>query len=281
MKLMFGRRKEILFAAAFFMMVFFSIPVQAAEGQEQTVFDYGDLLTDSEESELTRQTLELSGKHEMNFIILTTADAKGKSAQEYADDFYMDQGFYDDGKKGGITMLIDMDNRQVWLSTAGDMRYYVSDDEVEEILDAGYDELEEGYMYSCFERMLECTDRVVDRGLSSEDYLIDENGNITRYHSLKGWEIIAALVFALLAAGIPCGIIVGRYKVHFGGYTYRWRENSEVAYHDKQDRLVNQVVTHRHIPKDPPPGSGGHGGGGSSIHTSSGGGSFGGGGRSF
>ena len=39
MKFMFGRRKEILLAAAFFMMVFFSIPVQAAEGQEQTVFD--------------------------------------------------------------------------------------------------------------------------------------------------------------------------------------------------------------------------------------------------
>ena len=130
--------------------------------------------------------------------------------------------------------------------------------------------------------MLISTDEVVDRGLSSDDYLIDENGNIIRYHSLKLWEIILALAAAILAAVVPCAVVFGKYKVHFGGYVYNWRENSLVTFSDKQDRFLNQIVTHRHIPKNPPPGGGGSaGGGGSSVHTSSGGGSFGGGGRNF
>lgn len=274
--------KHLLAAVLFCVSVLFFVSVRAEGASVQTVFDDGKLLTDSEKEELSRQTEELSEKHDMNFILLTTIDARGKSAEEYADDFYMDHGFYDDGKKGGITMLIDMDNREVWISTAGDMRYYVSDREVEEILDAGYENLKRGEMYSCFANMLISTDEVVDRGLSSDDYLIDENGNIIRYHSLKLWEIILALAAAILAAVVPCAVVLGKYKVHFGGYVYNWRENSLVAFSDKQDRFLNQIVTHRHIPKNPPPGGGGSaGGGGSSVHTSSGGGSFGGGGRNF
>lgn len=34
----------------------------------------------------------------MNFVILTTDDAEGKEGEVYADDFYMDNGFYDDEK---------------------------------------------------------------------------------------------------------------------------------------------------------------------------------------
>lgn len=280
----FGKKSTQCVAVFLFLAVFLCLRIQgvkASDVQERTVYDYGELLTGSQEESLTEKTQGLCEKHHMNFIILTTADAGGKSAQEYADDFYMDQGFYDDGKKGGITMLIDMDNREVWLSTAGDMRYYVSDAEVEEILDAGYDYLTDGQMYQCFVSMLRMTDQIVDRGLSPEDYLIDENGNITRYHSIKLWEAVLALIGALAAAGIPCAVILGKYKVHFGGYAYNWRENSSITYREKQDRLVNQIVTHRHIPRNPPPSSGGHGGGGSSVHTSGGGGSFGGGGRSF
>ena len=254
----------------------------ASDGSVTYVVDQADILSPQEEQAIETRIEEMSQKWKQDFVVVTTNDAEGKDSEEYADDFYMDHGFYDDGKKGGITMLIDMDNREVWISTAGDMRYYVSDREVEEILDAGYDNLKRGEMYSCFANMLISTDEVVDRGLSSDDYLIDENGNIIRYHSLKLWEIILALAAAILAAVVPCAVVLGKYTVHFGGYVYNWRENSLVAFSDKQDRFLNQIVTHRHIPKNPPPGGGGSaGGGGSSVHTSSGGGSFGGGGRNF
>ena len=50
----------------------------------------------------------LAENFNMNFVILTTDDAEGKEAEVYADDFYMDNGFYDDGKDGGAIYIIDM-----------------------------------------------------------------------------------------------------------------------------------------------------------------------------
>lgn len=276
------RQKMLLLFCVFIMTVWCLAPsVSAKENTEQTVFDLGNLLSEEERQSLAEETEKLQEEHKMNFIVLTTFDAQGKSARDYADDFYMDQGFYEDGKKGGIAFLIDMDNRELWISTAGDMRYYVSDAEVEEILDAGYPWVGDGQYYRCFTEMLDCADTVVDRGLSSKDYLIDENGNITRYRSITPFEILFGFAAALLAAGIPCAVILGRYKVRTGKYSYNWKSNSDVRITDKQDYFVNQIVTRRRIPKNPPPSAGGLGGGGSSIHTSSGGGSFGGGGRKF
>ena len=83
------------------------LPAMASESEsetlmetEQFVFDKADLLTDAEEEELNEKANDLAGTFHMNFVILTTDDAEGKEAQAYADDFYMDNGFYDDGKDG-------------------------------------------------------------------------------------------------------------------------------------------------------------------------------------
>lgn len=73
----------------------------AAESGEQFVFDKADLLTTEEEDELNDMANNLAENFNMNFIILTTDDVEGKEAEVYADDFYMDNGFYDDGKDGG------------------------------------------------------------------------------------------------------------------------------------------------------------------------------------
>ena len=70
--------------------------------------------------------------------------------KSYADDFYMDNGYYDNGMDGGILFLIDMDNRQVWISTAHDMRYYLTDERLEDVIDAGYEELTEEKYALCF-----------------------------------------------------------------------------------------------------------------------------------
>lgn len=110
------------------------------ESGEQFVFDKADLLTTEEEDELNDMANNLAENFNMNFIILTTDDVEGKEAEVYADDFYMDNGFCDDGKDGGAIYLIDMDNRRVQVETAGDMKVrYITDDRVDGIIDAGYE----------------------------------------------------------------------------------------------------------------------------------------------
>ena len=90
---------------------------------------------------------------------------------------------------------------------------------------------------------------------------------------------IAAMA-ALAAGGVTAGSFLGRYRLKFGGCRYPPQKNGSVRLRAKEDRLVSQFVTHRHIPKKTSTGSGG-GGGSSTVHTGAGGRSSSGGSRKF
>ena len=84
-------------------------------------------------------------------------------------------------------------------------------------------------------------------------------------------EFLFALIGALIPAAITVGAIKAKYQLKFEDFHYDAYTDSEVQLSVKSDRLVNQFVTHRRIPKNT----------GSSVHRSSSGRSHGGGGRKF
>lgn len=262
--------------------LFLGMFVGAADRQ---IYDEGSLLTSDQVESLTGTASRLRDDYSMNILVVTTDDAGGKSAKDYADDFYMDHGFYDNENKGGITLLIDMDNRELWVSTAGDMRYYLTDLKREAVADAGYDQVSEGNYYGAFADMLGLVGEYLEQGIDGNTYLYnEETGEITRYRSLRPAEAGAAFLAALVVAGLSGAVVLGKYKMKYGVYKYPYKEKTKLRLNVRNDQFRNKIVTTRRIPRNPPPGSGGSGGGGggrSSFHTSSGGGSFGGSGRKF
>ena len=59
------------------------------------------ILTTEEEDGAERYgRMNLAENFNMNFVCLHDGRRRGKEAEVYADDFYMDNGFYDDGKDG-------------------------------------------------------------------------------------------------------------------------------------------------------------------------------------
>lgn len=90
------------------------ISAKAAIYNEETVFDYADLLTDDEEDDL-RKYAEKFKKYDISLIYLTTMDAEGKSSTTYSDDFYDNNNFRSDG----VLLMIDMDNREIYINTVG------------------------------------------------------------------------------------------------------------------------------------------------------------------
>ena len=107
--------------------------VQAAPAE---VYDEADLLSDDEEEQLSLQIQKLSDTYDMNFVVLTIDDAEGKTATEYADDFYVDKGYTVNDRKGGAIYLVEMDNREVRVEADQDMQYYQIDKRAEEAIDA-------------------------------------------------------------------------------------------------------------------------------------------------
>lgn len=256
------------------------VSVSAAASQ---VYDDAGLFLQGEMAELETAADELRDRHHMNFVIVTTDDAGGKSSREYADDFYMDNGYYDNGERGGITLLIDMDNREVYVSTAGDMLYYVTDKKVEEILDEGYGYVADGDYAKAMAGMLERVDDIIEGGIQNGQYIYDEEtGKIIRYRSLTVMDILLAVLAALLLAGGACFGIYRKYSF-VEKYQYSINQNANMKLQNRSDHLVNQFVTKRRIPRNPPSGGNGHSSssGRTTVHRSSGGGSFGGGGRKF
>lgn len=276
--------KKILLWLCLLFLLLMTTGIGASASTGSQVFDDAGLLNPDQAADLAQRADTLRETYKMNFVVVTTNDAQGKSAKEYADDFYMDHGFYEDGEaKGGATFLIDMDNREIYISTAHDMIYYMTKDRIESVLDTAYPYIKAGEYYKCLNSMMDATQNFIDKGVPADQYTLnEETGEITKYLSLRPIDWAIAVGAALLLGGAVCGFTVGKYKLKWGSYTYPYKQKGRLNLTNQSDHFTNQVVTQRHIPKnDDSGGSGGGGGSMSSTHTSSGGGTFGGGGRGF
>lgn len=267
------KRKGILGILMLLAMFLLPLGVQAEESQ---VADQAELLTPEEENALTGRMEALEEEWKQTFVVVTTKDAEGKEAREYADDFYDSHGYGDNG----VLYLIDLDNGELWISTAGNMIRFLTDARIQQVLDAGYEDIRQGSYERGLERMLDRTEEFLEEGIPGNQFSYDpETGEVSRHRSVTGMEALLAAAAGLAAGGIFIGAVCARYKMKTGTYTYPFRQKGSLSLTREEDILVNQVVTHRRIPKNPPPGSGG--GGRSTVHTSSAGRSHGGGGRSL
>ena len=122
-------------------------PLSARAAVSQ-VADLGELLSDEEETALAARMEQLEEEWKQAFVIVTTRDAQGKDAEAYADDYYDTHGY----GENGVLFLIDLDNGQVWISTAGAMIRFLTDARIEEVLDAGYEALQAGQYAGGFGR---------------------------------------------------------------------------------------------------------------------------------
>ena len=250
------------------------------------VYDHADLLTIEEEEELQNYAEVMKDTWKMNFLIITTDDAKGKSSMEYADDFY-DAQFPEESEMDGVAYLIDMDHREIYLSTSGLAIRYLTDERIDTILDAAFEYVADGDYYGTFKAFFHESEKFFYEGIPENQYNYDVNtGEIDYYQEpmkLTFGEFLFAFAAALIPSVLTVGGIKAKYQLKFEDFHYDAYTDSEVQLSVKSDRLVNKFITHRRVPKNDGSSGGSRGGGGSrsSVHTSSSGRSHGGGGRSF
>lgn len=250
------------------LLLFFSvqIPVLALQTkvfamQKGDVYDDAELLTEQEIDALNEKIAALKETTGWNIYAVTTEDAGGKSAAAYADDFF---DSHSPEQEDGVAALIDMDNREIYLSTCGEAIRYLTDERLDYILDDAYEEISAGYYADCLSAMIDGVSQYYDRGIPGNQYNYDEEtGKISVYHSITLWEAVIAIVIAAGTFAVVFGGIVGKYRLKFGNYEYEFRRFSRMNLENNRDVLVNSTVTHRRIPKNT-------GGGGSSHHSSSG-----------
>ena len=259
-----------------------SMTAQAAGSGEMAgnvrVFDQADLFLEEEEKELQQAIDALREKMDMDAAVVTAEENPG-SAQAYADDFYEAHGFGTGSGHDGALLLIDMDNRELCISTEGKMVRYLTDSRIEAVLDDMYGYAAAGDYYQAAGAFVEDLEVCYDNGIAADQYNYDpETGKISRYRSVRWYEALFAL-----AAAAACG---GRMEANFK-LSYRkdsaFRMGSRVT-----DLLIGSYVTQQVIASQDHRSSGRSGGGRSlssggrsTTHRSSSGRSHGGGSRKF
>lgn len=267
-------KKISLSLLLFFSFFLTTFPVLA---DSPTVTDEAGLFTAEEITELTNLAQEINQTIKGE-IFITTQINNTQDPETFSDNFLRDRV---GNNNNGSVLLLDMSQREIYISTSGNMIDYLSDARIDQLLDAVFDGMSTGNYSQAARSYLTMTKEFIDIGIPKGHYRVDrDTGKVTYYKVLTPGELVIALAIALIVSGGFFIVIKSRYQLKSGTYKYPFLEQSSFQLKEKEDHLTNSFVTTRRIPK-PPSNSGGSGGGGGSTAHSSGGGSFGGGGRSF
>ena len=229
----------------------------AAQPDLPGIVDEANLLTYREESALEDLAQEFRQNNKMDVVIVTVDSLGGKSAQNYADDYYDDHGYGVGSDYSGVLLLIDMGDRQWYISTCGDAIEAISDRDIDKLFDAMSDDLSHGDYYEAFTGFIQAL----------EDHLQEQSAG----PGMKG--VLIAVVIGAAVGGIALLVMrssMNTKRKQSGAGDYLKRDSFHLRVH--RDMYLYSRVTKRPRPKD---------NGGSSVHHSSGGRSHGGGGGRF
>lgn len=246
----------------------FSFFCPLVEANESTrLFDEANLFSESEQARLQTAIDSFQTKTKMDAVIVTTANAEGKSPQDYADDFYDQHNFGTGPNKTGFLFLIDMDNRTYYISTAGTLIELLTGSKRERLLDHAETSMKsQNYADAAMSVMDDMT-------RYTENYEYDQKtGSLNKIKTITAIEALIAAIVGIVVALATYSSVYGNYTLKRSSYRYSYRENGTLSLSQRDDKLINTFTTSRHIPKANP---------GNGSHTSSGGSSHGGGGRGF
>lgn len=280
-----------------------TVPQVDAE-PEQRVFDLAGLFSEAERQQLEERIAELRNTIRPYDVAVLTADDGVYDTQDYADRFYEDHGIGTDENRSGVLFFLDMQNRTMWISTAGDLIGIISDSREEEIFYYQDYYLGNGDWAGAMMVALEKTEEFVRDGVQDGMYIYDESteelienqeqytdlhdSEYYRRQAIEGIVGNAGMggVLGALAGFITRGSIKRKYGKKYEAVKYDWQSKSSLNLTANQSTVTNKFVTTRIIPRNNNTHNsggmgGGFGGGGGGIHMSSGGMSHGGGGHKF
>ncbi len=267
--------------------------------------DAASLFTEEEIGYIDENASDFASESGFSVAVVTTDDATGKSAMEYADDYY-DGLIFDSGwSENGMLFLIDMDNREIYVSCAGLCIDEYSDSELNTIIDKGYDCVVNEEYAKCILVMIDearylasggyysdesvITDSFITGDNIYDDYYYDNDysyGN-DYYEAPEPETFKVSHVFVYIVIGLAAGLITvlvikNNYKNTGKGDEFNANDIS-LELTASNDNIISRNVITTKIPRNNNhnrPGGGG-GGGKVSVHRSSGGVRHSGAGRKF
>ena len=245
----------------------------------EKVYDFADLFTDSEEQSLYEEITKYIDKYKMDLAVVTISSNVKSSAEEYADDFYDYNDFGINSSKDGVLFLIDMDTRNIHMTTTGQAIKMYDDKRVDDALYLVYQHMTDQEYYLGTTKFINKISSDMDSGVpsSNKNMVIDKDGNV---HMIKRVNYLFITVLSFVIATIVIAILIAKNKLVRKATTaeeYLVKDSVKIN-NDGTTLISSNTVKHR-IEHDS--GGGSSSSGGSSFHSGSSGSSHGGGSHGF
>lgn len=285
------KKKMILILTCLLLISSLVIPANAARNP---VVDNASLFSLSELTSLQEKAVEVSGSHQMEVVILTVNSLDGKTPQDYADDYYDENGYGYGDNKSGVLFLLAMDTRDWYISTCGDAIYALTDYGIEQIFSGMSGYLSSGDYYKAFDVYLDTLPayfQAFENGTPIDGYAGSYDGpgsyspgtaeETVHYQPLKKPNHLKIVLISLGIGAVIALIVV---LIMRSGMKTAKRQHSASNY------LINgsfnlgiqrDIFLYSNVTRTRRESNNSSGGGGSSVHRSSGGVRHGGGGGKF
>lgn len=248
--------------------------------QANNVKDSLNYLTTEEVKELQSLIENTKMDYNLDMVVVITDNTQGKSSKDFADDYYDKNGFGVGEDHAGLLMLINMKEREIWISTTGRAIDIFTDSRISAMTAAVTGFLSEGsYDKACTEFVNQVA-YYAKSGVPEGQYRTDTEASDTYmsrvFRQMKSILVyVIALVLAIIATIIAS--LSHKGKITINNQTYEEKGSFQLS--DTKDEFIRESTTMVKIQNN---NSGnGSGGMGSSTHTGSSGSTHGGGGGKF
>ncbi|MGN1480825.1 TPM domain-containing protein [Porcipelethomonas sp.] len=236
------------------------------------VVDDADLISDDTEEELCERIEYINDEYRFDVVIVTTDSIDGAIPMEYADDFYDYNGYGAGPYNDGILLLVSMEDRDWWISTAGYGIDAFTDYGIDVIGDTIVPDLSDGNYDSAFSTFLDLTEDFLNEALEDTPYDVN--------HKYKtAFNYVIAVLIGLGIGLVIAIIVVLVMKSKMKSVVSLRNANNYIENNSLNIKRSNDIFLYKNVTKTkkPEPSSSG----GSSTHSSSSGSSHGGGGGKF
>ncbi len=262
-----------------------------ADAGGDVLVDDAWLLSNSEAEDLEAFLKEISDRHNMDVAVVTKDGLGGRNIMEFADDYYDYEGY----RPNGIMLVLDMDQRDYWITTTGECINIFNDYDIEELGDEFVPYLSAGEYYEAFHRFGElCEEEIIAYENGTDNYYDtdeDYQGDVAPWEDESssrssepavGVMAAGSGVIGLLVAAIVTGVMRSKLKsVHYQQAAGAYEIPGSFHLTAHRDTFLYRHVDRVAKPKEENRSSGGSHGGGGSIHIGGSGAPHGGGGGKF
>ncbi len=262
------------------MLLVWSLPCVAALSTTH-IIDHLGVMSQGELDVLQSGSDHLGETYHLDVVILLTDDTDGKISRDFADDFYDQHNYGLGSDEDGLLMLVNMDQREIWITTAGKAIDLFTDQRIDAVTASVASFLADGDFYEAGKEFLFQVEHYATLGVPADQYREPTETSPSSYmekvvRMITFWPLY---IVALVIAGVATLAVSSTHssKSTVTSHTYDTEGSFQIT--NSRDEFLRETTTHTKIQKASTGSS--SGGSRSSTHRSSSGRTRGGGGRKF